>query len=203
MVSFFKEKSATAVFGLVIISIGTRLFFWEHPPQVVTSINDGLIYMVLSRLSFLPVPAIGLLYHFIIVLQALRLNYALNEVRMLPKPAYTTALAYVLLTALIPQWNNLTAALVTNGMIIWLLFRLLKLYSSPNPGSLVYNVGLIASCTIILYYPSLPLIVTTFLAIGIYRPFRVNEWMILLCSSVDVADTISLNTLLGVIFSGA
>ena len=180
MVSFFKEKSATAVFGLVIISIGTRLFFWEHPPQVVTSINDGLMYMVLSKLSFLPVPAIGLLYHFIVVLQALRLNYALNDVRMFPKPAYTTALAYVLLTAFIPQWNNLSAALVINSMVIWLLFRSLKLYSSPNPRSLVYNMGLIASCTVILYYPALPIIAVTFLAIGIYRPFRVNEWMILL-----------------------
>lgn len=138
------------------------------------------MYIVLSKLSFLPVPAIGLLYHLIIVLQALRLNYALNDVRMFPKPAYTTALAYVLLTAFIPQWNHLSSALVINSMVIWLLFRSLKLYNSPNPRSLVYNMGLIASSTFMLYYQSLPLIAVTFLALGIYRPFRINEWMILL-----------------------
>jgi Family of unknown function (DUF6427) len=180
VVSFFKEKSATAVLGLVIISIGTRLFFWEHPPQVVTHAGDGLIHLLLLKLSFLPVPAIGLLYHCVVLLQALRLNYALNDVRMFPKPVYTTALAYVLLTALIPQWNNLSAALLINSMLIWLLFRSLKLYNSPNPRSLIYNMGLIASCTVMLYFAALPVIAVTFLAVGIYRPFRLNEWMILL-----------------------
>ncbi|MEP6844975.1 MAG: hypothetical protein ABI861_03200 [Panacibacter sp.] len=180
MVSFFKEKSATAVFGLVIVSIGTRLFFWEHHPQIVTSADDGLIYLLLTQLLFLPIPAIGLLYHFIVVFQALRLNYALDNLRMFPKPCYTTALAYVILTALIPAWNNISSALVINGMVIWLLFRLLKLYSSSSPKSLLYNIGLIISCTVILYYATMPLILLAFVAVAVYRPFRINEWMILL-----------------------
>jgi len=180
VVSFFKEKSATAVFGLAIVSIGTRLFYWEHHPQIVTAESDGLIYNILSSLYFLPVTAIGLLYHIIVILQALRLNYALNDLRMFPKPAYTTALAYVLLTALVPQWNNISSALVINSMIIWLLFRLLKLYSSHSPKTLVYNIGLITSCTILLYFPTVSLIPLVFIALGIYRPFRLNEWMIML-----------------------
>jgi hypothetical protein len=133
VVSFFKEKSATAVFGLLIVSIGTRLFFWEHHPEIITSATDGLIYPVLSKFSFLPVIAVGLLYHAIVVLQALRLNYALNDLRMFPKAGYTTALAYILLTAILPAWNNISSALVINSMVIWLLFRLLKLYSSSTP----------------------------------------------------------------------
>jgi hypothetical protein len=180
VVSFFKEKSATAVFGLFIVSIGTRLFFWEHHPKIITSADDGLIYPLLSRLSFLPVVATGLLYHAIVVLQALRLNYALNDLRMYPKSAYTTALAYILLTALFPAWNNVSAALVINSMVIWLLFRLLKLYSASTPKSLIYNIGLIVSCTVILYYAALPLILLAFIAVAVYRPFRINEWLILL-----------------------
>lgn len=180
MVSFFKEKSATAVFGLVIVSIGTRLFFWEHHPRIVTAESDGIIYHILSGLSFLPVTAVGLLYHLIVVLQALRLNYALNDLRMFPKPAYTTALAYVLLTAFVPQWNHVSSALVANSMVIWLLFRLFKLYNSTKPKALVYNIGLITSCTVMLYFPSMPLILLAFIALGVYRAFRLNEWIILL-----------------------
>lgn len=180
MVSFFKEKSPTAVFGLAIVSIGTRLFFWQHHPAIITSENDGLIYNFLSPLFILPVTAVGLLYHAIVVLQALRLNYALNDLRMFPKPAYTSALAYVLLTAIVPEWNNITSALVINSMSIWLLFRLLKLYSSNTPKTLVYNIGLITSCTILLYFPSMPLVLLVFIALGVYRAFRLNEWMILL-----------------------
>lgn len=180
MVSFFKEKSATAVFGLAIVSLGTRLFFWEHHPGIITFPGDGFIYNILSPLSRMPVVAVGLLYHTIIILQALRLNYALNDLRMFPKPGYTTALAYVLLTAVVPAWNNVSSALVVNSMLIWLLFRLFKLYSSTTPKTLVYNIGLLTSCTIILYFPTMPLLVFVFIALGIYRPFRINEWLILL-----------------------
>jgi hypothetical protein len=65
-------------------------------------------------------------------------------------------------------------------MVIWLLFRLLKLYGSTTPKSLVYNIGLIVSSTVILYYAAIPFIFLSFIAIAIYRPFRVNEWLILL-----------------------
>ena len=180
MVSIFKEKSASAVFSLTVVSIGTRLFFLQQPPVINSSSDDGLIYWVLSRLTFMPAVAIALLYHAIIILQALRLNYALNDLRMYPRQGYTTALAYVLLTALVPVWNNLSAALVINSMVIWLLFRIMKLYNSSSPRSLVYNIGMIAGCTVLLYFPSLPVVLVSFIALAVFRPFRFNEWLILL-----------------------
>jgi len=184
VVSFFKDKSPTAVIGLIVVSIGTRALFWNKPPTVITTPSDGLIYYLLSKFSLLPGAAIAFLYHFIVLVQALRLNYALNDIRMLPKVAFTTALAYVLLTALIPSWNNITSALVTNSMIIWLIFRLIRLYNTTKPKTIVYNIGLITGSTILLYYPSLPLIVVVFFALASLRPFRPNEWIILLIGIV-------------------
>jgi hypothetical protein len=184
VVSFFKDKSPTAVIGLIVISIATRALFWNKPPTVVTTPNDGLIYLLLSKFSVLPGAAIAFLYHFIVLIQALRLNYALNDIRMLPKPAFTTALAYVLLTALMPSWNNITAALVANSMIIWLVYRLIRLYNTPNPKTVVYNIGLITGSTVLLYYPSLPLIGVVFFALATLRPFRANEWIILLIGTI-------------------
>jgi len=180
VVSFFKEKSTAAVFGLIVVSIASRAFFWVHPPHLIISPDDGLIYYLLSQLPRLPVVPVALLYHLIVVVQALRLNYALNDLRMFSKPVFTTALAYVLLTAFIPAWNNLSSAFLINSMIIWLLFRILKLYSSPNPKSLLFNIGLITSCTVLLYYPAMPLVVLAFFTVAIYRSFRLNEWLILL-----------------------
>lgn len=180
MVSFFKDKSPTAIIGLIVVSIGTRAIFWNQPPTVITTPNDGIIYYILSKFSVLPGVAIAFFYHFIVLVQALRLNYALNDIRMLPKAAFTTALAYVLLTALVPSWNNLTSALVTNSMIIWLIYRLIRLYNTPNPKTVVYNIGLITGATILLYYPALPLVIVAFFALATLRPFRANEWIILL-----------------------
>lgn len=180
MISFFREKSTPAILGIVAVTLVTRAFFWSHGPAVVTAENDGVLYYLLSPLSLLPGGLIALLYLLIVMLQALRLNYALNETRMLPKHAFTTAVAYILLTALLPSWNNLTPAIVANSMIIWLIFRFIRLYNTPRPKTVVYNIGLITGTTILLYFPAAPLVIVAFFALASLRPFHLNEWIILL-----------------------
>lgn len=128
----------------------------------------------------LPVVFMPLIYHLILIIQAMRLNYVLNDVRMFPKNAFTTALSYILLTALVPGWNNISSALIVNSLVIWLIYKMVKLYNAPNPKTLIYNIGLISGSTILLYFPSVPLVLVVFFALGILRPFRLNEWITLL-----------------------
>lgn len=180
MVSFFKEKSTSGVFSLVIASVFVRAFFWVHPPQLVTELTDGLIYYLVSPLSGISGILLPLIYQLIVVVQALRLNYALNDVRLYPKPAFTAALAYILLTALFPAWNNISAALLINSMLIWLLYRIIKLYNTQQPKTLIFNIGLITGSTVLLYFSAFPLILVMFFTIAAFRPFRLNEWLILL-----------------------
>jgi hypothetical protein len=180
VISFFKEKSTVAVIGLFIVSVVIRAFFWKHSPGIVTTKSDGFIYYLLSPLAFLSGIALTFLYHFIVVLQALRLNHILNDARLFPKPAFTTALAYIILTALLPAWNNITSAFVVNSILIWLLYQLIKLQSAQQPKTLVYNIGLITGTAILLYFPACPLIPVVFFAIASSRPFRANEWVVLL-----------------------
>ena len=180
MVSFFKEKSTAAVFGIIIVSAGIRAFFWQHPPQVVASPSDGFLYYLLAQFTLLPPLLLPLIYQLLIITQALRLNYALNDVRMFQKPAFTTALAYVLLTALLPDWNNITPALLVNSILIWMVYRVLKLYNTQHPKTLIFNIGLITGSTVLCYFAASPLVLVSFFALGVYRPFRLNEWLILL-----------------------
>lgn len=184
MVSFFKEKSTSAVFGLIFLCIILHAFFLNRPPVIITTKADGLLYYVLTPFSQLPSIVISILYHIIILVQALRINYVMNDTRMYQKPAFTVSLAYVMLTALMPEWNNITAALLANSMIIWLVFRLVKLYNMQQPKSLIYNIGLITGSTLLLYYPSAFVVPAVFFALGITRPFRVNEWFVLLLGIV-------------------
>ncbi len=184
MVSFFKEKSTAAVFGLIIISALARAFFWMRPPQLVIVPGDGLIYYLLSPLSAIPVLLLPLLYQAIIIVQALRLNYAFNDVRLFPKSAFTGALAYILLTALLPAWNNITAALVINTVLIWIIYKLIKLYNTQQPKTLLFNIGLITGTTVLLYVPSFPLFIVIFFALATFRPFSLNEWLILLAGII-------------------
>jgi len=187
VVSIFKEKSAPAVVGLIFLCVALHAFFLFTPPSIVTSPGEGLLHTILQPLAGVPTIFLSLLYYIIVLAQALRFNNLFNDVRMYPKQAFVAGLSYVLLTALLPAWNNISSALVANSLIIWLFFRIVKLYSTPQAKALVYNIGLIAGCTILLYYPALSLIPLVFFALGVARPFRFNEWIILLLGIITPA----------------
>lgn len=184
MVSFFRDKSTASVFGIVFFSIVTRSSFLIHPPVVVSEANDGFIHYLLTPLLQLNSILLIILFHAIVVVQALRLNYALNDSRMMPRPTFTTALAYILLTALVPQWNSINGPLLINGLLIWTLFIVIKLSATTNPLRLIYNAGFIGGLISVLYYPAVPVIITLYFALAFVRPFRINEWMILLLGIV-------------------
>ena len=180
MVALFREKSAAGVFWLIVLSILLHLHFFISPPQLAIAKNDGFIYLLFGPLNLLPPIIITILYHVIVVVQALRLNYILNDLRMFYKTAFTTAMAYIMLTALYPSWNNLTPSLLINSSFIWLIYRFAKLYNSPNPKTLIFNIGLITGITVLLFFPAFLLVLVMFLALAILRPFRANEWLVLL-----------------------
>jgi len=180
VVSLFKEKSTAAVFGIIILSAGLRAFFWQSPPQVVSNPGDGFIFYLLEQVKLLPAALLPVIYHIVVIVQSMRLNYVLNEARLFPKIAFTTALAYILLTALVPGWNNISSALVANSLVILLIYRMVKLYNAPNPKTLLYNIGLITGSTVLLYFPAVPFVIVAFFALGTLRPFRINEWITLL-----------------------
>lgn len=180
MVALFREKRASAIIGLVVISIVIRSYHLFQPVQVTTSEQDGLLFYLLQYLqSFSPL-LLTFIFHAAIIIQALRYNYLLNDLRLFQVPAFTTALAYILCTALLPQWNHISAALFVNGLVILLIHSLFKFYNAPNPKARIFNAGLIAGAAAILYIPSFPLLIIAFLALAILRPFRLNEWFVLL-----------------------
>jgi hypothetical protein len=180
VVSVFKERSGPAVFSVIALCLALHAFLLATPPAIVASPNEGLMYYVLQPLSKLPALAVSIIYFIIVIVQAFRINYVLNDAHMFQKSPFVAALAYILLTALWPPCNNITAALVVNGMLIWLLFRFVKLYRINQPKALIYNIGVISGGTALLYYPALGIIPLVFIALGAIRAFRLNEWMVLL-----------------------
>jgi hypothetical protein len=99
---------------------------------------------------------------------------------MLPKQSYTPALAFLLLSALLPAFNQISPALLACNFLIWIMYGACRLYNAQNPKTSIYNLGLLTGTSIILYYPMLPLILITLLALAIMRPFRLNEWFVLI-----------------------
>jgi hypothetical protein len=179
VVSFFKEKSGAAIFWLIGWSILLHSQFLIHSPQVVLEKDNGLLYYILLPFTSLQPLAIGIVCEILIIVQALRLNYILNDARMFTKATFSSAMAYVLLTALFPQWNNLTETLLCNGLLIWLVQRFIKLYNTTQPRTAVFNTGFLVSCTVLLYHPVVMLVLVCFFALAILRAFKLKEWLVL------------------------
>ncbi|HEX5154528.1 MAG TPA: DUF6427 family protein [Parafilimonas sp.] len=187
MVSFFKDKSAVAVFWLVLVCFGLHVHSLVTPPQVTISPADGFFYYVLNPLRNADTYFASLLYVFIIFVLALQLNFVLNSLHMFPRPSFTPALAFVLLSALLPAFNDISSALFACNFVIWILYQACKLYAAPNAKTSIFNLGLLAGLSVVLYYPSLPLILIIIIALAIIRPFNLNEWFVLFFGAITPA----------------
>lgn len=150
-----------------------------------SSANDGLLSLLLDRyILSLPGSLRFLLFHALILVQAIRLNMALNELRMYTSNSFVPGMTYILLTAMVPQWCTISPALVTNSLVIWIFIKLSRLYNHPSPKTLLFNTGFIAGLSVICYHPMAILIGVVLFALAVVRPFRLAEWLVLLIGIV-------------------
>jgi len=181
VVFLFRDKSVVNVFFLLVLSLAVHLHFFVASPVVYATENDGFIGLFLLKyIRPLPTPFLVLLYHFLVLVQAMRLNATLNTYRMFQHSGHTTAMAYVLLSGFFTQWCAITPALVANSLVIWIFILLCKMYNHPSPKAHLFNTGLVAGLTILCYHPTSILVLITLFALAVVRPFRITEWFILI-----------------------
>jgi hypothetical protein len=176
VIAVFKQKSPGNVAVLFIFGLLLKLPLFIYPKNIVASRVDGRLYQwVISAVpsgnaALYSVIAFSLLY-----IQALMINYLVNEYRMISKATFLPAMAYMLLTSLLPEWNYLSSPMLANTFIIWMFIYLFSLYNSDKAKAQVFNIGLIAGITSYIYFPSAAFVVCVLLGIMILKPFRLNE----------------------------
>lgn len=185
MVFLFRDKSIANLFFLVVLSIAVHLHLFINAPLVIISDTDGVFSILLRNYVVgLPATVLFLLYHTIVLIQAIRLNIVLNDLRMFQHNTYTTAMAYVLLTGLFTQWCSITPALLANFLLIWLFIKLCRLYNHTSPKTLLFNTGLIVGLSVLCYHPTAILVLVVLFALAVVRPFKLAEWLTLLMGAL-------------------
>lgn len=175
VVSLFKAKTTIGVFRLIILSLVVHMHFFVVPPTIIIPKQCVLIHGWLSPLAHWPTIFLALIYHIIVIVQALRLNYILGNNKLFSHSNFTVAMAYILFTGLIPAWCNITAGLLANILIIALIKLLCQLYTTQKPGNVLFNIGFLTGIGVLLYPPTYPLLLIMLLAIFILRPFKINQ----------------------------
>jgi hypothetical protein len=127
--------------------------------------NSGFIYIILAYL--------------LVFTQSLMINALFLKHRLLSKPNFLPAMAYIMVTALFPEWWTLSSTLIVNTFMIVAWNNLTDLYKSQKGKQLVFNAGIIIGLGSFFYFPSAAFILMAVIAILIMRPFSLPE--ILLC----------------------
>ena len=181
MIALFKQRSPGNIAVLFIFGLVLKLPLFLYPKLIAARDTDGRLYqwlmhqlpagnaLLCSTLSF------ALLY-----VQALMVNYLMNEYRLMARQNYLPAMSFLLITSLLPEWNYLSAPLLANTFIIWMFIALFRLYNAANARPQVYNIGLLAGISSYIYFPSAAFILCVLLGLMILKPFRLNEIVLFL-----------------------
>lgn len=181
MIAVFKQKSPGNVVILLLFGLLLKLPIFLYPRNILSTDNDGQLYRWF--LASLP-PGNTVLFSFIsfglLYVQALLLNYLMNEYRMMTRQNYLPAMAFLLVTSLMPEWNYLSAPMLANTFIICLFIYLFRLYNSATAKAQVFNIGLLAGISSYIYFPSVAFMLCIILGLMILKPFRINEIVLFL-----------------------
>ncbi|HQV00137.1 MAG: hypothetical protein JNK61_11910 [Bacteroidia bacterium] len=118
--------------------------------------------------------------YFLIIYQALFLNYILVSNEVLPKNTWLFAPVYALLLCFIPQFVTFNPVLVSGSFIIWAFDKILKSYKSNHTLALDFDIGLIIGVASLFYLPMVLKSILFAIGILILKPFSWRDWVVFL-----------------------
>ena len=147
MTGTFKANNPYNTFLLLVYGLLLKLPMFLHPVIPVPQQTDGFLYKVLLiQLTKTVGNTIPFIYPFISFLllytQAITFNKLANDQRLMQKPNYLTAMAYLLITSLFKEWNFLSAPLIVNTLLIWVWANMSGLYNEKKAKSTLFNIGI-------------------------------------------------------------
>lgn len=180
MINIFKVYNPLNVLWLAVLLFALRIGYVLQVPDKLEFIFvepfARLLVPVAYEYAFSPV--FNMFLAGVLVLgQAVLLNYLVNHHNLLSKPTFLPGLMYVTLTALFTPFMTLSAPLICNFLVIWMLFKLLSFYKSDDVKSIAYDLGIIVAIGSLIYFPFIFLFLSIWVALGIFKPFNWREWI--------------------------
>ncbi|MCX8019282.1 MAG: hypothetical protein N2747_02160 [Chitinophagaceae bacterium] len=184
MLALFRQKNPTTLFPVFLLGVLIKLPLFFHPPVLLHKRTDGLFFQWLAKNLSLagekPSFFSAVLSFLLLFWQALLINSFIVQQKMMPRLNFLPAMAYLMITSLVPEWNYFSAAMISVFFII-LTFRYL-LQTNPSvfsPGKM-YNMGFIMGVGSFFYSPLLLCMPWVFLSLAYLRPLRLKEWLVCL-----------------------
>jgi hypothetical protein len=179
VIGLFRQKSPGNIIALLVFGLLLKLPLFLQP-LVLTAPYDGPGFRALAGILPNGGTVAGIIAFVLLYLQALMLNYSVNEFRMTSRQTFLPGMAYMLVTSLVPEWNYLSAPLVAGTLILLAFARLFHLYNVQGANSKIFNIGLLVGLASFFYFPAIFFLLAILPGFMILRPFRLNEFFLFL-----------------------
>ncbi|MEO6229945.1 MAG: DUF6427 family protein [Ferruginibacter sp.] len=184
MTGVFKSNNPYNTFLLFVYGLLLKLPLFIHPVIPQPRATDGFLFKaLLSQLDVIgkSVPIIYSFISFILLFsQAITLNRLVNDQRLMQRPNYLTAMAYILITSLFSEWDVLSAPLIINTLLIWVWSRMSKLHNTQHANTSLFNIGIAIGLATFFYFPSIAFALLIVFGLMITRAFKISEWFVAL-----------------------
>lgn len=182
MTGIFKANNPYNNFLLFVYAFLLKFPMFLNPVAPLAKQPDGFFYrMVLNWLSPIgsSLPVIYAIVAFALMFtQAISLNKIVTTHRLFNKPSYLTGMTYILITSLFTEWFHFSSPLIINTLLIWVLGQLCRLNNSPNPKTILFNIGVVTGLATFFYFPSIAFALLIIVGLLITRPFILPEWIL-------------------------
>ncbi|RYD76869.1 MAG: class A beta-lactamase-related serine hydrolase [Sphingobacteriales bacterium] len=178
MISLFKVFNPLNVLWLAILTFLLRVGYLIEAPDKLQFIFVEPFARLLVPVSYEYAFSPGVnvfLAGLIVIGQALLLNYLVNFYNLLGRSTFLPALMYVTLTSLFAPFMTMSAPLICNFLLIWMLFKLFSFYKSDDAKSTAYDLGMIVAIGSIIYFPYIYLFLSIWIALVIFKPINWRE----------------------------
>lgn len=180
MFALFKNHNPFSVIALFILALVSRIVFLGESTGML--VEEG--QYLWGRMANLWQNTIGTNSFFLFMLmvinvfgQALYINRISTRFQLFPKDGYLTAYNYVLITALLPIWNQWSVHVLLVWLLLFLVQGILKLYNAEDGKKEILSLGITIGLIAILSLPSAILGLIGIIGILILRSFKLTEFL--------------------------
>jgi len=179
MINAFRNYNPINVFWLAALLVVLRIsYLFNHPAHVELVLMESFAHSLvpIDFEKLIPLPFNLLIAGVLVLAQALLLNYVVNFYNLLSKPSFLPALMYVVVSGLFTPFLTLSAPLLCNFLLIWMIYKLLAFYKGGEVKSISYDLGMIVALSSLFYLPCIYFFIIIWAALLIFRPFDWRDW---------------------------
>ncbi len=121
----------------------------------------------------------------LLFVQSMLLNQISIKQKLFPKTIYLTGMCFLLFTSLFVQRIELSEALIVSPVLLWVLSKICRLQNVHELKKTLYNIGFVYGIATLIFQPALLFIVVIIFALLLTRPFKLNEYLLLVLGAIS------------------